>query len=345
MNIFPISRILEHEKTWPAQYKVGIPEFLRLACADPATCEMVTLPCYQDPQTSVVLMEGTLSDNDGYVMGFPLGDWTSTPALPFPLNNVFFDRLPDLLSDIRERVGAPVVFETFTVNEIVADQYKHCALWVNSPVVRLTGDHDAWLASLTHKRRYRVQEARILCGQLTDSFSEEPPSDDAIEWMRANLIKKHDDPQHLSGQLLQVYLAVGQSLGSPGSVLWEYLKKGDRLYSVSAFMCTGGKTWNYHYAVYDQNVQLPNGIGTYALDRAIQVLPSKAEIFDPTCRMGPEDNSFDTYKRHVVNEDCLRPAFLGGSEDWQVPEGAEPPYLRGRVWTRREGGTVYGKGL
>lgn len=202
------------------------------------------------------------------------------------------------------------------------------AIHVNSAVAYIDGKQ-SYLDSLSKSRRYKVKQALLQTVDYTVSIGTSMSLDDYD--LVVNLLKErwgtnygfalHNFHWALSNDTEFVYLSKDATLLGCA----YFIREGN----TRLFQGIAGKVPNLGAML----------LSYYANFLSLNATPESPIILDPTCKTIIEDQSIDTYKRLVINQDRTKPlvsAFSG--KPW-----FDKPYCLDNVWYPSDAPIVLGK--
>ena len=203
-------------------------------------------------------------------------------------------------------------------------------LWLNSPIA-VIHDWIPYLDSLTAKRRYKLKQALDEYACLTTDIVQAGDLDKYTPFVHRNLSLRFPDFSDYTYAMNQWLWFVAVFKQAKHSALLQVVTKGGRLVALTYHIVKVNQDIPCVYfqgIVKDEDVELPN-IGTYCLAKVIQALPGLGiSHFDPTCRTSLYESSVDTYKRVVVNTNCVKPLLYATSSEAELI----PPYYSAGSW-------------
>lgn len=205
-------------------------------------------------------------------------------------------------------------------------------LWMHSPVVRITGTYQDYVASLTSRRRRRERldrEAWDRAG-LYFTIDREPWGDDHMAWAAARSQERWGDAAGHNISLCAWAAAVSRC---DGHVLtMRIYRPGHTLQAMVAFIERERGQVFFQTIVQAQDIDFSN-LGSAMMFKLVEwMCQQNAEhgpywkVYDPTCRTDLVPDSIDVYKRYCVNQDTSVPMILAGREHTVLDWTPTPPY-------------------
>ncbi|WYW00873.1 hypothetical protein Aura_00192 [Pseudomonas phage vB_PpuM-Aura] len=302
---------------------------------------------------------------EGYLEGFGLqpfyGDDPFNPMvqpLSHPLVHVGFPlTLDEIVASVRDwqslsdHLGRPQLVDTFEpVSLLARNLYEPNALlavrnkeeivmnggtpanyflWLNSPVTELKDDFDVYLASLTKKRRYKVKQALATVGTeenprisvSTGSRFGEGLLSDQVD----SILATFEDPVDIECMLLQLLFGVATCNTHPHLV---DLVCADQ--QLGIFIKRNGHTMNFLYNR-DPDNRADSGINllTQYVRHLHMNRPEGVMYVDPTCRYRPDEDSMNTYKRVITNENRYHPMPFVSADPAHIEGVLTPAFIAG----------------
>ncbi|WYW01827.1 hypothetical protein Voja6_00195 [Pseudomonas phage vB_PpuM-Voja-6] len=202
-------------------------------------------------------------------------------------------------------------------------------LWLNSPITELKDDFDVYLASLTKKRRYKVKQALATVG------TEENPAISVSTGSRFgegllsdqvnSILATFEDPVDIECMLLQLLFGVATCNTHPHLV---DLVCAD--HQLGIFIRRNGHTMNFLYNR-DPDNRADSGINllTQYVRHLHMNRPEGVMYVDPTCRYRPDEDSMNTYKRVITNENRYHPMPFVSADPAHIEGVITPAFIAG----------------
>lgn len=316
--------------------------------------------------------------NEDFTLGFVENpDWEPTyfGSLTPALSHQYVGTVDNFISRLQEEATEKIIAtETlvFTDLPIVRnhnDMREHATkfLWLNSPITNLQYEtFTDYLNSLKAKRRYKVKEALKQADELKYSFEHTSvlTTSDFIELhnfvtknLKLRFCEANEDPLSNSDYVYALrqwlwfcaaaqhyygYLQVVRSNNGIVAITFHIIKSSIFQYDLNLY---------FQGIVKDETCCTEN-IGAICLSSLIAHLINRKSrelpfvYFDPTCKTSLYESSVDTYKRLVVNTDCVKPMVLASPQlGFIQEEGIAPPYYIGEENRWYEWLSIHGEGV
>lgn len=220
----------------------------------------------------------------------------------------------DQLWELSQKLGIPVAIDTFTPAGLTTEDTARHFTWVDSPVVALMDDFEAYLASLKKKRRYKVKQALASAQELV--LLDEPPTEDTILDI---ISQRFDDVIDIECVTLQYLYGLAAWHTNSDDVYW--FKMGNQY---SCFI----RRRDSLIFLFSTSPTPSQNEGAELLVRIVEMfhMPHRRgqiDYIDPTCQYRVHVDELNTYKRVVCNKEQLRPQFIVGSSEFLDPEDEE----------------------
>lgn len=217
-------------------------------------------------------------------------------------------------------------------------------LWLNSPIAIMDGSYEEYLMTLTSKRRYKLKQAYKQYSFDSD-YTTKPVTDEQDAFVKENLRLRFredkDEYEYALRQWLWFTACSNYGYGIIQEVTeWDILKaltfhirkstrSNGKLVPMAYFQgFIKEEDEDDHYGTHLTN------IGAFCLAHFMEhLLTEGIRIFDPTCKTSVSESSVDTYKRLVVNTNCVKPVLYASLNPFEY---IKPPLFNGEWVVEQE---------